>query len=132
MQNNWHVPYSSIVWFYDTMKAHNKVNEVVREKDILFTITDVRGRKFTALLLNEYRMGEATIYKAVEEFGDLDFIVYGGNWNAATTEAYKVAKDNNIALFNYSGIMGALNLESPKEYKQSAKKKDSAKPKEGA
>lgn len=41
MQNNWHVPYSSIVWFYNTMKAHNKVNEVVREKDILFTITDV-------------------------------------------------------------------------------------------
>lgn len=68
-------------------------------------------------------MGEATIYKAVEEFGDLDFIVYGGNWNAATSEAYKVAKDNNIALFNYSGIMGALNLENPKEYKQSAKKK---------
>ncbi|SYX86918.1 hypothetical protein [Paenibacillus alvei] len=132
MKNNWNVPYSSIVWFYNAMKAHTKVISVERELDILFTITDIEDRTYKALLLDEYRMGEAAVYKAIEEFGNFDFIVFGGNWNEATSEAYKVAKENNIALFNYSGIMGALNLTNPKRYKQIAKKKNTAKPREGA
>jgi len=132
MSNNWNVPYSSIVWFYKVMMTHTKVNDVVREQDILFTITDDEDRIYKVLLLDEYRMGVAAVFKAIEEFGNIDFIVYGGNWNAATSEAYKVAKENEIALFNYSGIMGALNLKNPKEFKQSAKKKNTTKPQEGA
>lgn len=132
MRNNWNVPYSSIVWFFNVLKTHTKVLNVVREQDILFTITDDEDRTYEILLLNEYRMGSAAVLKAIEEFGNIDFIVFGGNWNAATSEAYKVAKEAGIALFDYSGIMGALNLKDPKGYKQNEKEKDSDKPKEGA
>ncbi|MEK3836542.1 hypothetical protein [Paenibacillus sp. FSL R7-0128] len=131
-KNNWNVPYSSIVWFYSAMRAHTKVLHVERDQDILFTITDNEDRNYKVLLLDEYRMGAAAVFKALEEFGNIDFIVYGGNWNAATSEAYKAAKENGVALFNYSGFMGALNLKKPKEYKQSAKGKSSTKPQEGA
>lgn len=131
-RNNWNVPYSSIVWFFNVLENHTKVLNVVREQDILFTITDDEDRTYKILLLNEYRMGAAAVLKAIGEFGITDFIVYGGNWNAATSEAYKVAKENGIALFDYSGVLGALNLKDPKEYKQNGKKKNSAKPKEGA
>jgi hypothetical protein len=131
-RNNWNVPYSSIVWFFNVLKTHSKVLSVLRERDILFTITDDEDRTYKILLLNEYRMGSAAVLKAIEEFRNIDFIVFGGNWNAATSEAYKVAREYGIALFNYSGIFGALNLKDPKGFKQNGKKKNSAKPKEGA
>lgn len=131
-RNYWNVPYSSIVWFFDVIKTHTRVLSVVREQDILFTITVDEDRTYKVLLLNEYRMGSAVVLKAIEEFGNIDFIVFGGNWNAATSEAYKMAKENGIALFDYSGILGALNLKNPKGYKQNEKKKITSKPKEGA
>ncbi|WP_405114231.1 hypothetical protein MHH28_09435 [Paenibacillus sp. FSL K6-1217] len=131
-KNNWNVPYSSIVWFGNVMRAHTKIIHVEREQDILFTIKVNEDGNYKVLLLDEYRMGAAAVFKAIEEFGNIDFIVYGGNWNAATGEAYKVAKENGLALFNYSGFMGALNFKNPKEYKQSAKEKSTTKPQEGA
>ncbi|WP_227888345.1 hypothetical protein [Cytobacillus oceanisediminis] len=131
MRNNWNVPYSSISWFYKVLKTHTKVVSVSREQDILFTISDDEDRTYKILLLNEYRMGSAAVLKSIEEFGIIDFIVFGGNWNAATSDAYKVAKENNIALFDYSGILGALNMQDPKGYKQNGQRKNSAKPKDG-
>ncbi|NEW06860.1 hypothetical protein GK047_12675 [Paenibacillus sp. SYP-B3998] len=131
-KNNWNVPYSSIVWFFNVIKNHTKVLNVVREHDILFTVTDDEDKTYKILLLDEYRMGSAAVLKVIEEFGHIDFKVFGGNWNAATNEAYKVAKENEIALFDYSGILGALNLKNPKGYKQNEKKKNTTKSRNGA
>ena len=124
--NSWSVPFSSINWFEGVIKSHDKVISIFRERDILFTIETIYQKIYKVLLLDEYRMGAASVYRAIEEFGKLDFIVYGGNWNNATNEAYEIAKENNLALFNYSGFMGALNFEKPKEYIPNAKKKSSS------
>lgn len=107
--NDWSVPFSTINWFLDTMKKHEIVQSVERERDILFHITDVSGQTYSALLLNEYVMSEASAIKAIDEFPGLKYIVNGGNWNKCTSEAYEYAGKCGISIFNFGSFMGVIN-----------------------
>ena len=123
--NSWGVSFSTIRFFEEGLESHNKIKSISRDSDILFTIDTVFNATYKVLLLNEYVMGEASVIKALGEFGKLDFIVYGGKWNDSTEEANRIASENNIRLFDISDFLGAINLKNPKEYNPNAKKKSS-------
>ena len=130
--NQWGVPFSTIEWFGNTMKQHSRVVSVEREKDILFTIIDNLDRVFKVLLLNEYKLGVATLMKALNEFPEADYIVIGGDWNSCTNEAKEYGKANKIGIFNFGEFMGAINTKNPKLYRKIEKKNNVRKSHKGA
>lgn len=107
--NNWNVPYSTICFFEDALRAHGRVKKVKRERDIFFRIERDNNSVLNALLLNEYRFGLASLIRALEEFPETKFIIIGGNWNESTYEADRYAEDNNIGIYNFSEFLGAIN-----------------------
>lgn len=114
--NNWGVSYSSIIFFEEALNTHNKVKNVVRNKDIFFKIENCNNKVLNTLLLDEYRFGIAALMKALDEFSDAKYIVIGGNWNEATSEALKYAEDNKIGIFTFSEFFGAINYKEPLNY----------------
>lgn len=130
--NEWGVPYSTISWFFTTMQQHSKVKSVEREKDILFTIIDNDDRVYKVLLLDEYKLGLATLMKALTEFPNTNYIVIGGDWNSYTNEAKKYGLENNIGIFNFSEFMGAINTKNPLKYKKVERENNAKKSIKGA
>ena len=123
--NNWGVPFSSIRFFENALKGHSKVEEIQRTQDILFEITLCDFTNTTALLLNEYTLGLASVLEAIREFPNLQHIVTGANWNGYTREAKKYGLDNKIGIFVIGEFLGALNWSEPYKY---YKKDDKGKP----
>lgn len=107
--NNWNVPYSTISFFENAIRAHGRVKKVNRERDIFFRIERDNNSVLNVLLLNEYRFGLASLIRALEEFPETKFIIIGGNWNESTYEANIYAENNNIGIYNFSEFLGAIN-----------------------
>lgn len=107
--NNWNVPFSTICFFEDALKSHQRVINVSRENDIFFRIERDDGSIINAFLLNEYRFGVASLIKALDEFPKAKYIIIGGNWNESTYDADKYAEDNNIGIYDFSEFFGAMN-----------------------
>lgn len=114
--NSWNVSYNVITFFEKAMNGHGKVASVNRTKDIFFTVKDKEDRTFKVLLLNEYCIGLATVFKVIDEFPDTEYIVTGANWNGYTKEAKDYCMENNLGLFNLGEFLGALNWTNPKNY----------------
>lgn len=126
--NNWGVSYSSITFFKDALNTHNKVKSVVRENDIFFKIEHINNNMLNTLILDEYRFGVAGLMKALDEFPEAKYIVIGGNWNKATSEAMNYAKDNKIGIFTFSEFFGALNYKDPLSYLKRNERKSKKNP----
>lgn len=114
--NNWGVSYGNISFVEKTLGGHDKVTGFVRTKDILFTINLTNGSTINMLLVNEYTLGLAAIYRARNEFPEADYIVTGSVWNSYTKEAKHHGFDNNLGIFNIEEFLGALNWTNPKTY----------------
>lgn len=115
-QNNWNVSYSTISFLEKVLRGHSKVEDFTRTQDILFEIELENGTTHKVLLLNEYTLGVANIAKAIDEFGSVDFILTGSNWNAYTMEAKQYGLDNNIGIFIIDEYIGAINTKDPIKY----------------
>lgn len=72
--NNWEVSYSSISFVENTLSGHKKVDCFIRSKDILFAIKLVNGIMLNMILVDEYCLGLAAIYKVRSEFPEADYI----------------------------------------------------------
>lgn len=114
--NDWGVPYSSILFFEGAVKGHRRVRSIKRERDIFFIIERDDNITLNTLLLNEYCFGLGALLKALEEFPDTEYIIYGGKWNNYTGDADEYAKENKIGIFNYGDFLGAINLTNPLNY----------------
>jgi hypothetical protein len=77
------------------------------------------------LLLNEYTLGLATLLKASGEFADATCIVVGADWNAYTRDAKQHCLDNELGLFVFNELFGAIHLDVFYAY---AKKDDRGQP----
>jgi len=115
-QNNWNVSYSTISFFEGALNGHSKVQSVHRDRDIFFHITLHTGQVLKILLVNEYALGLAAIFRAKAEFPDLEYIVTGSIWNGYTREAKEYGINNSIGIFNGKEILGALNSRNPIKY----------------
>lgn len=114
--NKWCVSFAIISFFKTALSGHSTVSSFTRTHDIFFTIKDKRGRILKVLLLDEYVLGLAAIYRAQSEFPELEYIVTGTNWNGYTPEAKEYGLSNSIGIFNLTEFLGALNWSDPKKY----------------
>lgn len=111
--NTWGVQFSTIVFFERLLKAHSRVKDFTRERDIFFRIERDDHTILNTLLLNEYRFGIASLIKALDEFPETKYIVIGGNWNESTIEADNYAKENRVGIYDFSEFCGAINFDEP-------------------
>jgi hypothetical protein len=115
--NNWNVPYRAIRFFEDLLRSHNKVESFERTDDIFFKITRPAGLSpVNALLINVYTVGLADVFRAKEEFPELDCIVTSSIWNGYTREAKEHALDSELGLFVVSEFSRALREQVPYRY----------------
>jgi hypothetical protein len=107
--NSWDVSYSQIQFFENALNGHDSVRNVVRTKDILFTIERKKDLPTVrALLVNEYTLGLAAVLRAQREFPELNCVVTGANWNAYTAEAKDYGKQARIGVYVIGEFFGAL------------------------
>jgi len=106
--NNWNVIYTTIKFFENALRSHEKVESFTREDDIRFMIRRRDFVKINTILVDCYTMGIADVHSVVAEFGKVNCIVTSANWNYYTMEAKEFGFQNNIAIFNVSEFFGAL------------------------
>ena len=116
--NNWGVQDIAIDFFEKVLGKHTRVKSFRRSRDILFHITLKNGIEINVLLVNEYTLGLAAVFQAIEEFSEAEYVVTCGVWNAYTQEAKEYGIKNRIGIFVIDEFLGALNWDKPKEYVQ--------------
>lgn len=116
--NDYGVGYPTISYFESRLDAHSKVASFTRSEDILFHLTLNNEKTFDVLLVNDYTISEAMVYKYHQDFPSAAFIVTGGAWNAYTQQAKNAGRELDIGVFNVSEFFGALHWDNPKEYYQ--------------
>ncbi|MBL1213731.1 MAG: hypothetical protein HND52_10280 [Ignavibacteriae bacterium] len=114
--NKWGVSYNSIKFFEKALSGHSMVQSFERKGDINFSIIFNNSNEIDVLLVDEYCLGLAAIYRALDEFDGIEYIVTCANWNGYTREAKEFGKDNDLGIFNLGEFMGALYSKNPKEY----------------
>lgn len=106
--NNWNVSYSRISWLESALNKHGNVANVTRFDDIIMVVERIKGHQIILICLDEYTLGEAGVYRVLQEFPNVNFISVGGNWNGYTMEAKKLCLSKELGLFNSSELTGAL------------------------
>src|ERR1035437_2556870 len=114
--NDWNVSYSIITFFERALRAHSKVMNVTRTRDISFEVDLTNGGRINVLIVDEYTLGLAALHRAVDEFPETEFIVTGGNWNGYTIEAKDWGTAHDLGVFNLEEFLGDLNWTEPKKY----------------
>ena len=123
--NSWDVSYSSISFVKEVLGGHNKVTNFTRKRDILFIIKLKNGTTLNMLLVDEYCLGLAAVYRARSEFPEADYIVTCANWNGYTKEAKDYGTINDLGIYNIGEFLGAIYSDNPKLF---YKKDDEGKP----
>lgn len=106
--NSWGVSFSRIAWLEEAIEKHKNVSCVRRHDDIVIEVDRKDGSHITVLCLDEYAMGEAAVYRVLNEFPEVNLISVGGNWNGYTPEAKELCLSRDIGLYNSSELTGAL------------------------
>lgn len=115
--NGWAVSFSSIEFFERMLKGHRNVEQLLRSRDILFTITRKKPADCVyVLVVNTYTFGAADFYKVREEFPDATCVVLAGDWNAYTLEAKELANTEGIGLLTPKELVAAVWREEPHKY----------------
>ncbi len=115
--NDWAVLYSSIEFIERMLKRHRNVTQLVRSRDILFSLTRKKPADCVyVLLVNTYTFGVADFYKARDEFPEATCIVLAGEWNAYTLKAKEMANMENIGLLTPKELVAAIWREEPHNY----------------
>jgi hypothetical protein len=108
-RNDWGVAFSKIVWFERLLRNHKNVADVNRHSDICFSLRRVAQiDELSVLGCDEYTMGLAAVFKALDEFGRLDIIHVGVGWCGYTKEAKLWCIENKIGLYVSDEMSGAL------------------------
>lgn len=109
--NNWDVSYSTIDFFDRALSSNKNVFDYIRTNDILYTIKKTNMSVLKVVLCDQYTLGLADIHKMVQEFGEVDCIVTGGEWNGYSPEAKAFGLENKKGVFVPSEFFGSLNID---------------------
>jgi hypothetical protein len=86
--NNWGVTFGRISFLDEILRSHSNISNVVRDQDILFTVTRRNQLDILQILCcDEYAMGTTLVNRALVEFGSLNIIFVGGSWHGYTKQA---------------------------------------------
>jgi hypothetical protein len=107
--NDWGVQFSRISFLDKILSTHGNVSNVDRDHDIKFTIDRANPNdQLTIICVDEYACGLMIVRRAIEEFGKINMVFVGGNWNGYTPEAKEFCLDEKIGLYNASEVSGGL------------------------
>jgi hypothetical protein len=107
--NPWDVSFSRTFIPNEILREHENVQGFSRARDILFSFKRIeQGDDLILLGVDEYACSLALVQRALEDFGHLDFVFVGGNWNGYSPQAKEFCIEKKIGLYNSSEISGGL------------------------
>lgn len=106
----------SIDFFEKAMRHHDKVLDVNKEGEQVYTISRVKGSPIKLYLTNLYTVGITDYFDIIERYNDINAILTISNWNGYTKQAKEEAKKNGVGIYVVEEFMGALNLNDPTSY----------------
>lgn len=80
-RNSWGVKYSAICYYESALSGNSLVRNVERTRDIMFQVTRNCGVIDVILMLTQYELSLADLYRARSEFPDVTVVVNVGEWN---------------------------------------------------
>ncbi len=116
-ENNWGVGWSAISFFERVLSNHTAVDSYTLVDDIQFNIIR-RGDHpdVNAVLVEDYMLGEATVYEVLEEFRGVNAIVNNGTWNHLAFDWRDFAKRTGVVVLEMADFLGALNVKELAKY----------------
>lgn len=116
-ENNWGVTWSAISFFEQVLSTHTSVESYNRINDIQFEIVRRNNHSdVNAILVDDYMLGEATVYAILDEFHGVTAIVNNGTWNYIALDWKKMAKQTGVVVFTMADFLGALNVNQLDKY----------------
>jgi hypothetical protein len=107
--NDWGVTFGRISFLDQILRNHGNVANVNRERDILFTVNRRnQSDVLRVLCCEEYAFGVTLLNRALTEFGSLEVVYVGGEWNGYTVDAKEQCLAQHIGLYNIKEIAGGL------------------------
>lgn len=110
-ENNWGVGWGAISFFEGVLSNHTAVDSFTRKNDVQFEIIRRGGRStINAVLVDNYMLGEATVYAILEEFDGVNVVVNNGTWTHVAFDWRVFAKRTGVIVLKMSDFLGALNV----------------------
>lgn len=119
MRDPFSVPFSRTSFLERLLQEHPNVESVDRTRDILFTVQRKNQKDVLRILgLDEYVLGMPVYSTAVEQFGKLNIISNGGNWNGYTSSLKRHAEDMHVGIYIVNEMAGALHRDEYWSYRK--------------
>lgn len=97
-------------FFVRGMEGHSAVMSITSLGRDVYLIERTKDRPDLKVLITDiYIAGEGDIIEIMYEYSDIDCIVLVGYYNRYSGAAKDLAKDNNIALYDYREFLGAVH-----------------------
>lgn len=103
--------FEQVLSSHTAVESHNRVNDIQFEIVRRDNLPDVN-----AILLDDYMLGEATLYAILEEFEGVTAVVNNGNWNHIALDWRKFAKQTGVVVLELKDFLGALNVKQLDQY----------------
>lgn len=101
---------SSIAEFMRTLRQHNKVSCVARERESLMVDLTLRsGTRLRVRMTNIYCVGEADVREFLDEDPGLDAVVTLSSWNLVSFDAAAYGRERKKGIFTWKQFFGAIN-----------------------
>lgn len=96
----------SIQKLIDYLEGNPRVSEIRRDAEQTITVVRKGMPDIRVYMTNIYIVGLADVYDIMSQ-GKFDAIVTMSAWNAYTSEAKRLTKDNGVGLFTFKEMLGA-------------------------
>lgn len=107
--NDWGVEWCNIQFLERILNSHDNIIIESRHDDIIFEVVRRRqGDNLRIVCINKYSVSVSDVMRAMDEFGPINVIYYGGKWNGHTSEAEALCNENRIGIYNAGGLAPAL------------------------
>ncbi|MBZ9682173.1 MULTISPECIES: hypothetical protein [unclassified Mesorhizobium] len=107
--NPWSIPFSRTSFLHKILLNHDNVENLRREKDILFLFErKQQGDHMRLLGGDDYAFSLALVMRALQDFGPLQYICVGGSWNGYSAQAKNYCETNHIGLYNSTELAGGV------------------------
>lgn len=110
MPNDSGVPtWKSVQFFRNAIATHSAVESVDDRGENVFVINRKAYSPVVVFLTDVYTVGIADLIDAMARIPDLNCIVTISNWNGYTQAAKEHGVQNEVGVFLFAELMGALN-----------------------
>jgi len=76
--------------------------------------------------MSQYVLGEAALYKLLDDFPEVNAVVNMGNWNQIALDWRKIAQQTDVLVADLSHFLGALHASNLAAYVPQCERKDSS------